>query len=269
MLLDRWNQDFPEPNAYLNGFLTTNSESAEITHAIQAGMGVGRLQKQYAPFAALYTDTYHYLFGPTTGGTVQPLYGLDLGSLSTKPPGSPLTISSLHGADLTGAQRTQLGFAATTPSGTDTSDLSQIPMDATLRAAYTTSRFLFRHELDFVRVGLPGANPDTWPAGETGLAFVAFDVFDNAEDAAAAADAAVSDLKARFTELESSPVGLGETILQFQNGGVTTTIVILQRGSTAMKAAFACNGCPVGPVPADVKAFVDAQIQQAVAAGVL
>jgi len=182
-----------------------------------------------------------------------------------------VSLSTLPAFDLTPTQQAQLAVAATTPTGTNTTDASQLNADATLKAAYTADGYVGGHERDYTSLAVSDpSTPDSWPAGATGLYFVGFDLFKTVADATSAAQASrADDASNNLTPLTGSPLGLGETVFQTVPAGsdVLSTIVVLQRGAVVVKIASACRGCTEGTLPDVVGVFAKTQLAQAEAQG--
>lgn len=184
---------------------------------------------------------------------------------SAAPSAAPPTLAQLLRADLTPSQQTQLGLAATTPTGTDFLTPASLALtNPNLVAAYTGHGFLYRHTRDYVAIGLNSSNPDTWPLGKSAVYFHAFDAFDSALAAALVADASKANLLGLgYTELKGTfPAFTGDTsgliIMQKLAPGSTLlgTNFIDPTGPVVIKIASSCRGCSMGKLtPAQVEEF--------------
>jgi len=197
---------------------------------------------------------------------------VDLRNAAGQPQAQPkVSLGTLRSFDLTPAQQTQFAVAATTSTGTNATDASQLNADATLKAAYTADGYVGGHERDYKSLTVSDAsNPDSWPIGASGLYFVGFDLFNTVAGAVRAAQASrADDTSNGLTPLTGSPLGLGETVFQTIPAGadVLSTIIVLQRGPVVVKIASACRGCVKGTVPDVVGVFAKTQLTEAEAQG--
>jgi hypothetical protein len=192
-------------------------------------------------------------------------------SASASASGSVPTLAQGRLVDLTPSQQASLGVRATTPNGTDFTMVASLNLSPYLLTKYTERSFQWRHERDYLAVGVTSSNPDQWPVGKVGETFTAIDVFSTITEALQIRDASGTNLLnagfktypgPRSDWANDFPDPQDWLVYQFAQPGspLLATNFIGARGPIVLKISASCPGCPFGKIPPDELVYLKTEL---------